>query len=87
MTDMDPIEAMESNYSPEDSCKIVRTALLLAEAYFAWSFEPRSSLKLGVLGDCIQTAFRNYLEAAHPDAYAQLKLAEKGFRLPRIVID
>jgi hypothetical protein len=85
----EPLERDEilDERTPEDAETILSASLKLAEAYCAWVFEPRTSHRLGVLGDAIQTAFRNYLAAAHPAEFRVMKLAEKGFALPRVVID
>ena len=71
--------------TPDEAEEIVRSALMLCEAYVRWAFEDRD-LYRKTRGDEIQRQFRRYLEAAHPSEWKQMKLAEKGFSVPRVVI-
>jgi hypothetical protein len=76
---------MEKDRTPDEAEAIVRKALNLCEAYVAWAFEDRE-LHRRLRGDAIGTAFRQYLEVAHPKEYSQMRLAERGFRVPRVKI-
>jgi len=76
---------MEAGRTPDEAEEIVRKALALCEAYVAWAFEDRE-LHRKLRGDAINTAFRAYLEKAHPKEFAQMRLAERGVKVPRVVI-